>query len=175
MSEKRSLRIGLLSDTHIPETRKSLPPQVLEAFRGVDLILHAGDIYHLSVLDELGAIAPVLAARGDDDHFRLLEDPRVKERHILSLDGLRLGLAHIVPYPETLWQSLEQRMEQDFGGPMDVLVFGDTHEPVAETYKGVYLVNPGSATLPYYRPRLGTVGILTIESGTAKAEIIQLV
>jgi len=47
------MRIGLLSDTHIPEARSGLPPEVKKAFEGVDLILHAGDIYSLSVLDEL--------------------------------------------------------------------------------------------------------------------------
>ncbi|MDO8636653.1 MAG: metallophosphoesterase family protein [Dehalococcoidia bacterium] len=169
------MRIGLLSDTHVPEARESLPPQVKETFRGVDMILHAGDIYRLSVLDELQTIAPVLAARGDDDHFRLLEDPRVKEKHLLTIDGLKLGLTHVVPYPETLWQTLDDRMKRDFGGPVDILVFGDTHEHLVETFKGVLLVNPGSTTLPFYRPRLGTVGILTIESGKARAEIIQLV
>ncbi len=45
--------IGLLSDTHIPEAEKELPPELMEAFRGVDLILHAGDIYIPSVLDNL--------------------------------------------------------------------------------------------------------------------------
>lgn len=169
------MRIGLLSDTHVPDAAKGLPAQVADVFRGVDMILHAGDIYQLSVLDELQAIAPVLAARGDDDHFRLLQDPRVKEKHRLEIDGLKLGLSHIVPYPEWVWQPLDERMKKDFGGPMDILVFGDTHEPLVETYKGVLLVNPGSATLPFYRPRLGTVGMLTIELGKARAEIIQLV
>ncbi len=55
--------IGLISDTHIPWAVKELPPEVGEAFRGVDLILHAGDIYSHAVLDELERIAPVLAAK----------------------------------------------------------------------------------------------------------------
>lgn len=153
-----------------------MPSQALKAFHGVDLILHAGDIYHLSVLDELQVIAPVLAARGDDDHFRVLEDHRVKEQHLLSIDGLRLGLIHEIPYPEPLplWQTLESHMNKNFSGPVDIIVFGGTHESLVETYKGVYLVNPGSATLPFYQPRLGTVGILTVESGKARAKIIQL-
>ena len=61
------MRIGLLSDTHIPETEKKLPPELIEAFQGVDLILHAGDIYVPSVLDDLQRIAPVLDARGGAD------------------------------------------------------------------------------------------------------------
>ena len=61
------MRIGLISDTHIPDHADELPEQLKDAFRGVELILHAGDIYTIPVLDELEIIAPVLAAEGDDD------------------------------------------------------------------------------------------------------------
>ena len=55
-----ALRIGLISDTHIPEARPTLWPQVYDAFDGVDMIFHAGDIHELFVLDELEKIAPVV-------------------------------------------------------------------------------------------------------------------
>jgi len=58
------LLIGLISDTHIDYPSASLPPQVKEAFQGVDLILHAGDIWIPSVLDDLETVAPVMAAWG---------------------------------------------------------------------------------------------------------------
>ena len=51
------MRIGLVSDTHIPEVAPAIPGQIAQAFRVVDLILHAGDIYVSSVLDELEYIA----------------------------------------------------------------------------------------------------------------------
>ena len=54
-------RIGLISDTHIPEARDSLWPQIADAFKGVDMIFHAGDIHDLWVLDELEKAAPVYA------------------------------------------------------------------------------------------------------------------
>ena len=54
-------KIGLISDTHIPEACDALWPQVYEAFRGVDLIFHGGDIHDLSLLDELEKIAPIYA------------------------------------------------------------------------------------------------------------------
>ncbi len=56
------MKIGLISDTHIPEVTKSLPQEVKETFKDVDLILHAGDIYLPRVLDGLARFAPVLAA-----------------------------------------------------------------------------------------------------------------
>ena len=59
--------IGLISDTHIPRDVKMIPPHVKEAFKDVDMILHAGDIYLPEILDELEALAPVMAAIGNGD------------------------------------------------------------------------------------------------------------
>ena len=66
------MRLGLIADTHIPEKRDDLPPQVYEVFQGVDLILHAGDMHIIDGLDWLESVAPVVGARGsgDGDQFR---------------------------------------------------------------------------------------------------------
>jgi hypothetical protein len=167
------MRIGLIADTHIPREVKSLPPHVKEAFQGVDIILHAGDIYLLAVLDELEAVAPVLAARGNGD-MALPQDPRVKESHVLDIDGLKLGLTHSIEYPEPPWRTLEKAMEAEFGGLVDIIVSGDTHVDLVAEYKGVLLVNPGSPALPHSLFELGTVGLLEIEGGRVRARIIQL-
>ena len=82
--------IGLVSDTHIPDHAKRLPDELKEAFRGVDLILHGGDIYSVSVLNELETIAPVLAAQGDDDTSFTASDNRVKLKHIIGIDGVTI-------------------------------------------------------------------------------------
>ncbi|MBI4288759.1 MAG: metallophosphoesterase family protein [Chloroflexi bacterium] len=167
------MRIGLISDTHIPRDVKTLPPQVTEAFQGVDLILHAGDIYELAVLDELERVAPVLAARGNGDSAKL-EDRRIKESHVLDLDGLRLGMSHAVEYPEPPWCTLEKAMEREFGGPVDIIVSGDTHVAIVESYKGILIINPGSPTLPNGMYQLGTVGLIEICDGRLEASVIQL-
>ena len=83
------IRIGLLSDTHI--CNEELPLQFEQVFADVDLILHAGDIIYPRVLDELEHMAPVLAARGDEDSDGLADD-RIKESHFLKLGGLSLWL-----------------------------------------------------------------------------------
>jgi len=169
----KTMRIGLISDTHIPRDADEIPPQVIEVFTGVDLILHAGDIYIFKVLDELEAIAPVLAAQGNGDIW-LPEDPRLKESHVLDIEGLRIGITHSLDYPEPSWRSLEQAMGAEFGGPVNIFVFGGSHKAMVETSKGVLLVNPGSPTLPMGLRQLGTVGILEINQGKAEAHIIQL-
>ena len=166
-------RIGLISDTHIPRDAQAIPPQVETAFADVDLILHGGDIYESRILDELEALAPVLAVRGS--RTELTEDARVKDSQRLTLDGLDVGVLHHLDYPESPWmRSFEKMMQVEFGGPVDVIVFGSSHIPLVETYKGVLLVNSGSPTLPRGCHGLGTVGLLEIDSGKAEAHIIEL-
>ena len=157
--------IGLLSDTHIPNHAKELPEQLKEIFRDVELILHAGDIYAISVLDELEHLAPVLAAEGDDDPFSTTKDKRVERKHTLNIDGVSIWLIHEIVW---FWPPLDLRTTPN------VIVFGHTHNATLENREDVLRVNPGSPTFPHYRNELGTVGLLTINSGKAEAQIIQL-
>jgi putative phosphoesterase len=174
-----TLLIGLISDTHIATADEKLPAQIKTVFDGVDLILHAGDIWVSSALDELEEIAPVKAAWGDDDiEADLGGDDRMLEEHTLSLAGKTVWLSHIKPpyghiVPrESMFAS--RRTIEEPPDPPDVVVFGHIHAPVIEHYKGVLIVNPGSATWPEYLPALGTVALLTIGSGGVEANIIQL-
>lgn len=148
---------------------------VTEAFRGVDLILHAGDIYIVSVLNELERIAPVLAARGDDDYGDTLADERVKKEHMLELDGLRVRLIHEMPY-SYMFVSGQSRDSagQDRCDAPDIVVFGHEHRTVVQRRGGILFVNPGSPTFLNYCRGLGTVAILDIESGEAQVRIVHL-
>ena len=144
-----------------------------KAFASVDLILHAGDLHVLSVLDDLEQIAPVIAVRGNGDCW-IPQDHRLKDTYWLRAEGVCIGLTHALEYPETRWRSIEDSMERDFRGAVDVIVFGDTHVAMVENYKGILLVNPGSPTLPSGIKRLGTVAILEVAQGKAQALILQL-
>ncbi|MEE8418998.1 MAG: YfcE family phosphodiesterase [Dehalococcoidales bacterium] len=169
------MRIGLISDTHIPEVGMDLPGEVLEHFRGVDLILHGGDIYDPKVLDELEKIAPVLAAKGDDDYAKAGQ--RVKVRHSLELEGYRVWLTHIrqAYLTERSWleQTLPQPEEEEEGSP-DIFIFGHEHRTVVEKTDGVLYICSGSPTLLNYKRGMGTIGILELNSGEPKIDIIQL-
>ncbi len=173
--------IGLLSDTHIAWPKQGLPAQIKDAFRGVELILHAGDIWISWVLNELEAIAPVLAARGDDDlEEDIGGDTRITKRPVLSVEGLTIWVTHIKPRyglinpKESPYTSMFNRQSQEPEDSPDVVVFGHTHFAEIENYKGTLLVCPGSPTLPSYIPKLGTVGLLTVKAGHAEARIVQL-
>ena len=174
-----TVRIGLISDTHIPESRKTLWPQIPQAFDGVDMIMHAGDIHELFVLDILEEIAPVFAARGngeDGGGGRAVqpEDPRVRYAWLLEIEGLWIGLTHYVPVPErppnfTLARWVERFFPER---TPDVIVSGDTHREQIASVDGVLCVNPGSPTYPHnYDTQYGTLGFLTIEDRQATASV----
>ncbi len=166
----RHMRIGLISDTHVPEISKSSPSRVAEVFAGVDLILHAGDLSVLETLDELENIAPVLVARGDDDYQ--LEDERIKDVQQLNFDGTSIYVIH----SSVFWaRSIIQRpADHDLDKAPDVVIFGHTHRDWLENVGESLMVSPGSAVFPYYQLRLGTVALLTIGSDRPQAQIINL-
>ena len=174
-------RIGLISDTHIPEAADALPGEIRKAFGNLDLILHAGDLHVLAVLDWLEDISPVKAVRGNGDDGTtgrppVPDDPRLQPTQLITVDGIRLGVVHGMPLPEEApWTSLGKTMERLFGGSVDVIVFGDTHTDYISRHNGILLVNPGSPTLPYnLTDHLGTVAVLEISNGRAAAEIVPL-
>lgn len=175
------MRIGLISDTHIPTAMKHLWPQVYDAFRGVDLIMHGGDLMVPEVIDWLEEIAPVMAVHGNGDYTgyeRSIppQDPRLSEAKVLAVDGLRIGLVHDFQLPEVPpLRTIESQVKHYFGRPVDVIVRGSTHRAEIITVKNVLIVNPGSPTFPNHaNTRLGTVGFLDIADGHVDASLLQL-
>lgn len=178
------MRIGLISDTHVPEAGPAIPDSVLKVFEGVDLILHAGDMHVIDVLNRLERIAPVLGARGNGDYPTsynknrpgVPEDPRVKEAHVFQLGGFSVGLTHVFPTPdERSWSHLDAIMGRIFGQRVDLVVCGDTHVEMAMQQEGVFLVNPGSPTLPHnLMPQPGTIAIMEVDGAELEGRIINL-
>ena len=155
------MRIGLIADTHLPSTIREPWPEVAEAFQGVDLILHAGDIVTSRVLDWLERTAPVLAALGNNDFD--LDDPRVKPTQVVDVYGWRIGMLHDVT------------SGIQFDSPVDVLISGHTHFERLELADGVVHINSGSPTLPHHlSTRLGTVGLIEVDSERLSAKIVWL-
>jgi putative phosphoesterase len=182
------MRIGLISDTHIPVAAKELWPQIYDAFRGiappgpaVDMIMHGGDLMIPDVIDWLEKIAPVMAVQGNGDYTGwersvAPQDPRLSESKVLAVDGLRIGLVHDFQLPEAPpLRTMEGLMRHYFGGPVQVIVRGSTHAAEITTVKGVLILNPGSPTFPNHQSaRLGTVGFLDIEGSRVRPSILQL-
>ncbi len=156
------MRIGIVSDTHVPQVGKNLFLEILDAMQGVDVILHGGDICVSRVLDDLEKIAPVYAARGNNDQN--LIDHRVKDIHFLEFEGFRIALLHRF---EPLYMPINDLMESWLQGRhVDIVICGDTHYELAEWKGDVLVINGGSATLPRLKKaQLGHVGFLSLEQG----------
>lgn len=148
-------RVGVLADTHCPEFMPELPSRVFEALRGVDLVVHAGDVNGQSTLDALSRIAPVTAVRGDHDGS-LASVPRTRE---VMVDGKRIAVVHgdrsrWIEEPQTLLWTLSlgrylphkrlARVLRRRFPDADVIVYGHTHRAQAETVDGVLVFNPGA-------------------------------
>ena len=173
------MKIGLIADTHIPEAMPELPVQVRCIFAGADLILHAGDLHCLTVLDWLQDIAPVLAARGNGDNGLggrpvVPDDPRLREAQVVTRHGWRLGLVHDVLDPEEMPQwPIERTMRRFFGCSTDIIVCGHTHVERIQQYGTVWVINPGSPTFPHnLAAQPGTVGMLTLGPHSAASVTI---
>jgi uncharacterized protein len=165
------MRIGVLSDTHLPGERRTLWDEVRAAFAGVDLILHGGDIVSPSVLDWLEEIAPVSAAQGNNDLG--WTDPRMAPIQWLEVAGWRLVLIHDMepeerPIPDLVRAYLKNQ-------PADIIITGHTHYERLDYRDDVLQLNPGSPTLPHLRStRLGTVGLFELGPGRLDARVVRL-
>ncbi|TMC74138.1 MAG: metallophosphoesterase family protein [Chloroflexi bacterium] len=146
-------RIGVVADTHSPEFLDRLPDRLFAVLRGVDLILHAGDVGGLETITELQRIAPVQAVGGDHDGGQSLPASRevtVEGRRIVLVHGNRsrwieepqtliwtLSLGHLHPN-----KSLPRALLRRFAGA-DAIVFGHTHRAHVEVRDSTLLFNPG--------------------------------
>lgn len=159
-------RVMVLSDTHIPKAAPALPEGLLACLKGADLILHAGDLVELSVLDILRSIAPTVAVSGN------MDSPEAKsvlpEKRVLEVEGKLIGLTHGWGAP----QGIESRVMTKFSD-VDVIVFGHTHSPLLESIDGVLLLNPGTPDDRRFSDKL-SYATLTIDNGVIEPEIIFL-
>jgi putative phosphoesterase len=160
------MRVGVLSDTHIPSRAPGIPSRVVEVFDGVDLILHAGDVSVRAALDDLAALAPVHAVAGNIDDPSLQAQLPAQLR--LDLGGVTVGMLH----DSGPSKGRRERMRRRFPGAR-VVVFGHSHMPVVEDRDGLMLLNPGSACDPR-RAKVPTVAILEIAGGEVSAELVFL-
>jgi uncharacterized protein len=144
--------IGLISDTHLPERCPALPPAVFQALQGVDLVLHAGDVGELWVLDRLSALAPVVAVHGNDETAEAQRE--LPYQQVIAVAGRRILLTH-AHYPDRAqelasrrsdaWEpKLERRAAMGRRAGASIVVFGHTHVPMACACSDVILVNPGA-------------------------------
>ena len=165
------MRIGLITDTHLPGQIRDLGelgPLPQKFLSSVDLIMHGGDLTSPIVLDWCEQFAPVICSTGNNDP---IPDPRMNEVQILETDGWTIGMIHSL---EGQFRPIED-LQKLFPKPVNIMISGHTHQERLEYREGVVLINSGSITFPQHKEvRLGTVGILEIESRKLKVDIFPL-
>jgi hypothetical protein len=160
MNQRKAIRIGVIADTH-----GLFDSAIRRHFRGVDHILHAGDIGDRSVIEQLEQIAPVTAVSGNVDD----EQCGFPSEAVIELAGSRIAIRHILYEGGTLTEN--GRVFLDREGP-DICVFGHTHQPKVEWLGKTLLFNPGSAGPKRFKlPRC--LGILVLaRQGTILKHIL---
>jgi len=148
--------IGVISDTH-----GLLRPEAIEALRGVDLILHAGDVGSSDVLEKLEKIAPVVAVRGNNDKGEWAEE--LPHWEVTKIGAVSIYIIHDVK---------EIDLSPAAAG-FQVVVSGHSHKPSVEDRKGVLYVNPGSAGPRRFRLPV-SVARLSVDGDTVSAQLIDL-
>ena len=150
------MNIGVISDTH------GLPRRgAIEALRGSEWIIHAGDIGDPEILSQLSAIAPVTAVRGNIDRGSWAR--KLKQSEVVEADEVSIYVLHNL-------DDLDLKPE---AAGFSAVIYGHSHVPKQETRNGVLYFNPGSAGPRRFNLPI-TLGRLIIERRTVRAEIIEI-
>lgn len=151
--------IGLISDTH-----GVMRPEALRALRGVELILHAGDVGGRAVLAELRRLSPTRAVFGNVDDP---QDPDLEASIDVEAGALSIHVSHGhelgSPTPERLLARYDA----------DIVIYGHTHRALVHRDGRRLVVNPGAAGPARFNLKPG-VARLTIEADRAEVELIAL-
>jgi uncharacterized protein len=155
MTEKR-ITLGVISDTH-----GLLRPEAVEALRGSNRILHAGDIGAPEILEALAKIAPVTAVRGNVDTASWAR--ALPETEVVEAGGVSIYILH----------NLGQLDLKPEAAGLRVVVYGHSHQPKMEEKNGVLFFNPGSAGPRRFNLPV-SMGRLRIGAGKVRAELVEL-
>jgi uncharacterized protein len=146
----------VISDTH-----GLLRPEVLDAFAGVDLILHAGDIGSPDILRGLKSIAPVIAVRGNNDKDPWAE--KIPETKVARIENIQVYLLH----------DLKEMTVDPADSGFHVVIAGHSHNPSIQKREGILFLNPGSAGPRRFKLPV-SVARLKIKGQNVTAELIEL-
>lgn len=159
--------IGIVSDTH-----GYFHPALAADFEGVDLILHAGDVGDLGILDGLSAVAPVKAVWGNIDGSDIRR--RLPEHERFTVEGLDVWMTHIAGRPGRWQQGMGEKLATD---PPDIFVCGHSHILRVErvdSLDGMLYVNPGAAGKQGFHERKTCLRMTIREGIPSEMDVIHL-
>jgi uncharacterized protein len=156
MGTKNALRVGLVSDTH-----GLLRPEARAFLAGSDYIIHGGDIGTVEILDELAALAPLVAVRGNNDNQAWAVG--LPQTELIRVGGTFVYVIH----------DISELDLEPLSAKIGVIVSGHSHKPMIERREGVLYVNPGSCGPRRFKLPV-SVGELIVEGAAVKARTVKL-
>lgn len=152
-----TMKIGVISDTHLKKPTPLLEDTVQRYFLDADLVIHAGDLTTPDILEVFRG-KEVVAVSGNNDTPGL--KGFLREKEIITAGDFKIGIMHGRGWP----MHMGKKISKQFKG-VDCLVYGHSHWPASYYRDGVFFFNPGafSGSLPF--PWQRTIGILTIDKG----------
>lgn len=153
---KDTHKIGVISDTH-----GLLRPEALEALRGSEMIIHAGDVGRREIIDTLSTIAPVTAVRGNTDCGSFVRT--LPETQVVEIGSTWVYILH----------DLHELDLDPMTSGIGVVVFGHSHRPLSELREDILYLNPGSAG-PRRLHLPVSVAMLEMRDGSVEGNIIPL-
>lgn len=137
------MKIGVISDTHMPKKGNMFPKDLVKGLQDVDYIIHAGDWSEMIVRDLLENIAPVIGVHGNVD------SPEIKasypRQEIIELNRFRIGIVH--GHEGKSSYTTAQRAYASFSEEnINCIIFGHSHIPYKQLHEETILFNPGSPT-----------------------------
>ncbi len=158
------MKIGVISDTHLRRVSEEFSQLIEKHFKEVDLVLHAGDLVEMEILDVFKG-KDWKAVQGNMDSGEVKRNLPTKE--VIEIKGFRIGLIHGWGFP---W-GIENRILSEFE-EVDCIVYGHTHQAVNHKKGKVLFFNPGSPTDRHFTLK-NSLGILGVD-GVLKGKIIKL-
>jgi putative phosphoesterase len=162
------VQIAIISDTHLPKGARRLPDECVERLKGADLILHAGDLSVVGVLNHLESVGPPIAAiHGNVDDAEVRR--RIPAQRVVEAEGVRIGMVHDSGSAEGRLERLRKRFPDTHA-----VVYGHSHTPLHEQADdGFQIFNPGSPTERRRQPG-HTMGAARVSNGAITFELIAL-
>ena len=159
------MTIGVLSDTH----SIAIPTPLIERFKSVDLIIHAGDVCDIKTLKLLKKLAPTKAVQGNMDEMPVKKELPIKE--IIDCGNIKIGVTH--GHIGDTREALKNAQALFKNDKMDVVIFGHSHLALSQKIGNCLYFNPGSPN-DSVRAKFFSYGLISVEAGKIKAEIVKI-
>lgn len=151
------MKIGVIADTHIPDRAPDIPQNILKEFKDADMVIHAGDLVDLVVLETLKDICPnVKAVWGNMDSYEVRR--KLPEKEVIKIGNYKIGIMHGYGHPNSLIDLMRDVFK---GGGVNLIIFGHSHSALNEKRGDIIYFNPGSPTDKIFSP-YNSYGIIEI-------------